>query len=507
MIPNAQSGETNQDSEPNIAVNPTNPLQIVGSAFTPDPMGGSNAPIYVSNDGGDTWILNSIVPSQVGSVTGTGDITVRFSNTGQNLYVGILRVPGGLRLNILRTNNPLGAATMTVLVDRNQVDQPYVQAATVPSGPDAGDDRVYVGNNDFNAPGGRSATIDQSLDAATAPAPAGFTSSRIETRATSGQDGPPIRPVIHPDGTVYAVFYGWRTFAGGIATTDVVVVRDDNWGAGASPFTALTDPGDSGVGIRVVQNRTVPFNNFSQPNFGQERFVGSNITMAVDPTNSSTVYIAWADQIGTTYTLHVRRSTDRGATWSQADLRTVSNATNPALAINNRGRVGFLYQQVTGTGTNQRWVTHFECTTDDWATPAIDFILANVPANTPAPQFIPYIGDYVHVMAVGAAFYGIFSANNTPDNANFPNGVIYQRNADFTTNALFAVDGITPVGISIDPFFFRICSIQDANGSVLYIAECCLNKTPPISLKDDIFVGGTPPLSLKDRLEEILSNC
>src|SRR4029434_3107762 len=131
MIPQALRGETTQDSEPNLAVNHANPLQIAGSAFTPDPMGGENAPIFVSNDGGNTWLLNSIVPSQPGSLTGTGDITVRFGGTSNILYAGILRQPGGLRLNILRTNNFLGAATMTVLVDRPRVDQPYVQATTV----------------------------------------------------------------------------------------------------------------------------------------------------------------------------------------------------------------------------------------------------------------------------------------------------------------------------------------------------------------------------------------
>ena len=83
---------------------------------------------------------------------------------------------------------------MTVLVDRNSVDQPYVQAIRVPAGPDKGKDRVYVGLNDFAAPGGKTATVDRSLDAATVPAPAGFQTFRIEARATSGQDGPPIRP-------------------------------------------------------------------------------------------------------------------------------------------------------------------------------------------------------------------------------------------------------------------------------------------------------------------------
>src|ERR1044071_2958541 len=43
MIPRALSGESHQDSEPHLTVNPSNPLQIVGTAFTPDPGGGVNA--------------------------------------------------------------------------------------------------------------------------------------------------------------------------------------------------------------------------------------------------------------------------------------------------------------------------------------------------------------------------------------------------------------------------------------------------------------------------------
>ena len=34
IIPNLSSGETNQDSEPNLAVNPANPQEIVATAYT-----------------------------------------------------------------------------------------------------------------------------------------------------------------------------------------------------------------------------------------------------------------------------------------------------------------------------------------------------------------------------------------------------------------------------------------------------------------------------------------
>src|SRR6267143_5518287 len=78
MIPKSLSGEEHQDSEPTIAVNPANPLQIAASAFTPDPSEGPRAPIYVSADGGQTWTLNSIVPSTVADGSVTGDITVAF---------------------------------------------------------------------------------------------------------------------------------------------------------------------------------------------------------------------------------------------------------------------------------------------------------------------------------------------------------------------------------------------------------------------------------------------
>ena len=129
------------------------------------------------------------------------------------------------------------------------------------------------------------------------------------------------------------------------------------------------------------------------------------------------------------------------------------------MAINSRGKVGFMYQQLTGTGSAQRWETHLELTDDDFATSS-NFILATVPSNTPAPAFLPYMGDYEHLMAVGKDFYGIFATANIPDLANFPNGVSYLRNADFTTHSLLGTDGIAVIQPSIDPFFVKVTEIS-----------------------------------------------
>src|SRR5215469_16869794 len=78
MTPFMQSGETNQDSEPNVAVNPVSPLEIAATAFTPSPNVNSvNSPIYYSNDGGNTWTLLDIIGG-----TPVRDQTLRFSSTG-----------------------------------------------------------------------------------------------------------------------------------------------------------------------------------------------------------------------------------------------------------------------------------------------------------------------------------------------------------------------------------------------------------------------------------------
>jgi hypothetical protein len=73
----------------------------------------------------------------------------------------------------------------------------------------------------------------------------------------------------------------------------------------------------------------------------------------------------------------------------------------------------------------------------------------------PDSQFDPYLGDHIRLLAIGPAFYGVFCGNNTPDPANFPHGVTYQRAADWTTGTLLDTDGTTEVAPSIDPFFFE----------------------------------------------------
>ncbi|HKS52032.1 MAG TPA: PASTA domain-containing protein [Pseudonocardiaceae bacterium] len=454
IIPQSRSGESRQDSEPNLAVNPARPTDMVATAFTPA-TSGSNAPIYITQDGGYTWETRQVLPGN--GMFGTKDVTVGFATAGGTLYAGILHGITG-DLHILRTANFAGSTVMGDLVTRPKVDQPWVVAVTATVG-GAAQDRVYVGNED-GASRPQSASVDLSQNAAIAPAPAGFSTVRLEQRSTIFKDGPPIRLAVHADGTVYAAYQRWASGTFPDLTVDVVVSRDDGWGAGASSFQALADPaapaGDGVVGRRVATGVFIRFN----ATMGQER-LGGDLTIAVDPADSGNAWIAWCDRVGnppgvppqqgTDWTLHLRRSTDRGRNWS-ADLLTITNAKNPSLAVNGRGVVGLLYQQFTGT----TWDTHVQLSRDAWATPARTLDLHTATASVPSLDFFPYLGDYVRLITVGNDFYGVFCGNNTPSTASFPNGVIYQRNANWATGTLLSTDGITPVAASIDPFCFRL---------------------------------------------------
>lgn len=375
------------------------------------------------------------------------------------LFGGILAAGANLRFETLRSF-ALGTGTqMELLQRRNPADQPYVEAYG-----DRGVDRVYVGVNDFNAPNRQTATIDVYLDArARNPS---FSSVRIERRTTGGgQDGPPVRAAVHAAGTVYAAFHRWTAFntTTQAVTADIVVVRDDDWGRGNAPFEALVDSGDNVVGQRVATGVNYVFGAI----VGQER-IGSCVSIAVDPTSSATVYLAWGDLQNNMFTLHVRRSTDSGQTWS-GDLLSIA-ATNPALAVNDAGVVGFLCQQLTGTAPNQRWETHWRRSDTGGAT-WTDTLLCDTPANAPVRAFLPYLGDYIGLQAVGSVFYGAFSANNTPNNNNFPRGVTYQRPANFMNQTLDDGAG-NVVAASIDPFFVKITEApNDAQARVRCIVR------------------------------------
>jgi len=554
LITATQNDEASNDTEPNIAVNPANPNIIAASAFTfslnrfkpdgtlvcdtfpcPDiinfntyrhrPLPACMAPIYFSVDGGESWMLKDVLPSNNGI---THDISLSFSESG-HLYVSILKGCEFGRLDSVNANNilkgfmifksgvPLNDAraigSLDSLVKINDFsgrrwDMPWVIAKTIASpgggsrpGPVESIDHVFVGVNNYaNARSlnrgnpsmqGQSATVLVCNDGVAAVANRNnFTPVLIETQPQFDKNPAGIRLAAHDSGKVYAIFYRVITRLRSPLVAEqcnVILVRDDDFGRSQFRNLTTTDITDSAIsGAVIADSITLPMHFLSGPQFGfldGNRITGSDLAIAVDPDNSNHIFAAWCSLERTTagepdaYTLHFRHNTNSGlGEWLSISERldNLKNAFNPAIAITNDGRVGFLYQQLTD---DSLWETHFvmaqmrvEQANRNVAernfNPIRDTVLSRFHRNElTAIQNASrrHLSDYLDLQAVRNTFYGVFAAINAPDssasndirNSRFPSGrPRYQR--DQTRLVRNRPGERAAVNLSIDPFFFRI---------------------------------------------------
>jgi hypothetical protein len=132
LIPASLSGETNQDSEPFLAIQPANPQIMVASAFTPNPISTTgNAPVYVSQDGGNTWVLNAITPVQRMTCDITHAISAAENHPRGDLHAGTLACASAITLGESETIDVSSSTSMSVQSTRSNVDQPFLRALAI----------------------------------------------------------------------------------------------------------------------------------------------------------------------------------------------------------------------------------------------------------------------------------------------------------------------------------------------------------------------------------------
>jgi len=477
VIPKSLSGETNQDSEPSLAIGKAGKGKWLAiSAFTPDPAGGELAPLYVSDDGGATWNLNCVIPG--GGDVGTSDVTIGFG-TGSDLYITDLRgrQPFGhvfldvIKLADFRSVDP--AIDLRPGQLREQVDQPaVVVASTTTDG--VATNRLFIGLNDFSAAQGHTSTIDF----------ADQPIFRLETRNTSSQDGPEVRVATIDSGWTYAAFYRWinkndpREDGNTRINGEVVVRRDNTFGNDAHPFSQLVGK-DGKSGISAAPKLSVVWG----ANIGSQR-IGGSLALAIDPRKPAdpempnVVYLAYGSDNGkdsSPYQLHLCRSTDGGKSWTEiTGIPHTANAVNASIAVTTSGIVGFLYQSFDSN--SRTWSTYLYRQSDS-ASDSEPLLLSQFSESTTPnirdPQnnkfFHPYLGDYAALSTYGDSFLGVFCAGNQAKLANFPLvkdlNQVFSRNFDPITGSMTDIHR-NPIkdaktnrsvsGLSIDPFFFRI---------------------------------------------------
>lgn len=478
MIPRRFGNEIFQNSEPTLAINPKNPAIMAASAYT---LGGDicsrgvEAPIFASRDTGRTWTIVCKILVDSSALLPPGDVMLRWSISGHALYATLLWPFDPYTLKIFQTEQPFGPDDFLTVRAIPNVDQPDLVAIPshstgVGQGPGSGT-RLFISGNFMNPdsafPQASNGTAGVVITGGWQIPPAPMRLVPIEHRKITGQNYA-TRLGAHESGIVYALFYSPRPSANGnFVLEDVVIVREDSAGLSKSPFEALLDTPvvkprtrtgcdghDGKPGIQIVTCRVVPYAGGTR-DFGFQRRVSANLSLAVDPDDANTVWVAWADSMAKDHqTLHLRRSTNGGRSWS-GDVMTVPNATNPALAAGNRGNVGFLFQALEPSPSGPRWVTRLFTSTNAFQTRR-SYLLATVAALEPLPLMQPYIGDYVELRAAGDHFFGVFSASNRPDTLGFPNGVAFQRLVNLERKLLLNEHGGFTIGVSIDPFFFAV---------------------------------------------------
>jgi hypothetical protein len=442
IIPNNDSGESAQNSEPSLAVDPLDPTQIIAGVF-----GDSTNPYFKTTDGGATWLgyggLHHSDKSLAWSQDGSAALTATLVDVGGNnaeirTYSGTIAGSDfGLPIN---TFNP-----------SHDLDQPWIR-----TGPSS---HVYVAYNDLSASAGKTASVLVSTTGGT-----GYTAVTLDrvggSAAGAEQDDPAVRLAVNGN-RVYAVFDRWTNTVenganGQRYTSDLVIVRSDN--GGADGFTAV---GAGGNGVTAATHIGVFSDVQNTPlTIGQERIAGGDIAIAVDPSNANHVVVVYTDAPGAdgagVVQLVVTESFDGGTTWAQKFTTPSSTRSGqPGVAILANGAIGLLYDNYDPA--TDELSQHLVTTTNDFVGTR-DTILATESNATPVFQFDPYLGDFFDLTAIGDTFYGIFSASNGDNgtDAQFTN-VSFQRNftgTPGTSNFQLTDTNGSPVGFSIDPLVF-----------------------------------------------------
>ncbi|MBF6591727.1 MAG: exo-alpha-sialidase [Ktedonobacterales bacterium] len=345
-------------SEPMVAENPLNPLNLVGgSKFFTDPARYRfQIGYYYTFDGGCTWTDGGLLPG-FASKGNVSDISFAFGPNNRVyalvLFVGRDGVESGLAVSASTNGGRTFAAPVFINDDPTGnvfSDKPWIAVDTT-SGPHRGS--VYVlWSYDHSAACGAGTFCLQELGfSRSTDGGKTFSPTRlVEGSAPFCVNTVPSRPAgltrcdgvlgaiptIEPDGTL-AVAYAYTDVLAGapnhttIPTRMVVVTSRDGGTTWAAPALVAT------VHDLPPLLRPDRFRTFSLPAF------------AADPSRTGTLYLAWADEQGSQADILVATSRDGGATWS-APVRANddppgggANHAQPQLAVAPDGVVSVTF--------------------------------------------------------------------------------------------------------------------------------------------------------------------
>lgn len=432
--------------EPSIAVNPTNPQQIVVAAGEDDNSdrwgpGNPDAPIWVSNDGGNTWQKSYSVPAPPHrNLTGCPcDTTVDYSRNG-TLYLSVLSLPDttlfGLHRGAAdvytasnsgdptkpgdwnwRRRNFIAQATDSSSYNRF-ADQPWL--VTGPAPDSMSTDNVYVGYDYLH--GLSQARVATSLNGS---APPDFTqdSSPGNYIGSGGSINPGLRLATDPrTGWLYAL---WEIGHPGTAQDVPSITYRLNRSTDGGRTWSLNGHADG-----IVVATTPSYQGWYAEFGGIDQLEGGVDHLAVDPA-SSDVYVTYGGDgvSGAGNKIYVQRFTSSNGRLTPGSPVAVSGTAPsalPSIAVRADGTVGLLYTSIlqeatAGGGLTTQFAVNFATSKDHGATWQQQQIgiyqLSSAICSTQCTH-PKLLGDYAQVKAVGNVFYGVFAAARTAYDPN-----------------------------------------------------------------------------------------
>jgi len=400
------------EAEDAIAVNPTDPSNVVTMSSLADVVAGLSE--NVTFDGGQTWtrrVIGSSTSDPLGDIC--CDQQLAWDGYG-NLWMTYLLNSNGDVLVALSTDGGLSFTKVADVVTNS--DQPSISA---------GAGSVWVSYSFFpgkqiQAFGVRVTGLGR-FGTFTAP----------ENVPSPGSNGDYGDTAVGPNGQVMVTYQKSLNGKGG---TDIYTAEDPD-GLGPAGFNKPLLVAHSHVGgfdpIPAQPDRTID----AEPNLAWDLSGGAH---------NGRVYLVWttnpANQKDNT-DIELQHSDDNGATWSAPvklnDDHTLNSQYDPAIALDQTtGNLALSWYDTRndlGTGgsgdTNgipnddfQIWATY---STDGGATFAPNFQVSRGTSNAVDANTFFDIGDYTHAAFVDGTFWPAWSDNSNSAGGN-PDGTLHQ---------------------------------------------------------------------------------
>ena len=389
------------DTEPSIAVNPLNPLEIVVVAFSGNWTSTTSAPVWKSSDGGLTWRRVPQIPQPGPGLAGPNDQKVAFDSNGR-LHIAELGI-GGANQDFIFRQTGAADAQLTVGASFGD-DQPHLDIDRSTTGTCAG--RLYSPWLNFGLANERS-TVMNSANQGQAVTNVGAGDNSAFPNRTS-------RVAIAPNGRVYLLY---KTRQGGITAepnafenSQFRVVRSDDCGA---TWNVVGANNGSVHGAGTVQ--TLFTNQFGNPAGGRPvgRARSSDGWIAADPSDGD-IYAAYVRRDAGFAQIFVARSTDQGVTWNSTRVTDGTHHSGyPEIAVAANGAVGVLYIDFDDNGTVTTFRHRFTRSFDDGATWNDQILQSMDPTGLTGAASGFLWGDYEGLTALGNTFYGVYTGQAT----------------------------------------------------------------------------------------------